>query len=261
LTGQMDEGERLAGGADHGAVRYGGTVRRVAGPWTPAVHHPLTYLAERGFQGTPRPLAMRLDQEPPEAVLTYVEGESVGNRRPWPAWVHSDNALAQTGRWLAAYHRLVEQYRPPADAAWREVHAAPGPGVVIAHNDAAPYNAIWATDQLIGFIDWDMAGPRHRDDDLAWTAFSWVPLHAEHVVRAEGFTDLGRRRARLSAFLRSYGSELGTADVLSRLDDLLAAQVELMARRAGSGDETYRRMIDAGRSDDLAAARAQLRDI
>jgi len=254
----MEGGDRLPGGADRGAVLHAGTVRRVAGPWTPAVHHLLTFLAERGFRGAPRPLALRLNQEPPEAVLTYVAGETVGDRRPWPAWVHSDQALTQTARWLAAYHRAVEHYRPPADAAWREVHASAGPEVVIAHNDAAPYNAIWAADQLIGFLDWDMAGPRRRDDDLAWTAFSWVPLHAEHVVRAEGFTDLGRRRPRRKEFLRSYGSQLGADDIIGRLSDLLTAQIDLMALRARSGDETYRRMVDAGRAEDLAAARDQL---
>ena len=92
----------------------------------------------------------------------------------------------------------------------------------------------------------------------AWTAFSWVPLHAERVVRAEGFTDLRRRRARLTAFLHSYRSMLSADDILRRLDDVLAAQMDLMAQRADSGDETYRRMIDAGRADDLAAARDQL---
>jgi aminoglycoside phosphotransferase (APT) family kinase protein len=79
----------------------------------------------------------------------------------------------------------------PAAAA-RGVAGEPRPvrsGVVVAHNDAAPYNAVWRDGKLVGFIDWDMAGPRWREDDLAWTAFSWVLLHARHVVAAEGFTD------------------------------------------------------------------------
>ena len=103
-----------------------------------------------------------------------------------------------------------------------------------------------------------MAGPRRRADDLAWTAFSWVPLHAEHVVRAEGFTAFPRRRERLTAFLRSYGAPTTAEEVLSRVGDLLEAQIDLMAQRAAEGDETYRRMIDAGRADDLATARAEL---
>jgi hypothetical protein len=41
--------ERLEGGYAGGAVRAGDTVRRLAGPWTPAVHALLTHLADKGF--------------------------------------------------------------------------------------------------------------------------------------------------------------------------------------------------------------------
>ena len=58
------------------------------------------------------------------------------------------------------------------------------PGLVIGHNDAAPYNAVGGDGSLAGFIDWDMAGPVTRQWDLAFTAFSWVPLHARHVAGA-----------------------------------------------------------------------------
>jgi hypothetical protein len=47
---------RLDGGNTGGAVRIGATVRRAAGPWTPAVHALLAHLAENGFAGAPRPL-------------------------------------------------------------------------------------------------------------------------------------------------------------------------------------------------------------
>jgi hypothetical protein len=47
-VGVTDEGEeRLTGGHIGGAVRVGDTVRRPAGPWTPAVHALLGYLAPR----------------------------------------------------------------------------------------------------------------------------------------------------------------------------------------------------------------------
>jgi hypothetical protein len=52
---QMAE-QRLEGGYVDGAVRVGDTVRRQAGPWTPAVHALLTYLADQGFTSAPRPL-------------------------------------------------------------------------------------------------------------------------------------------------------------------------------------------------------------
>jgi aminoglycoside phosphotransferase (APT) family kinase protein len=253
-----DEASPLPGGCDHGAVRRGDRVRRVGGPWTPAVHHLLAHLARSGFTGAPRPIRSGTDGAGGWEEVTYLPGETVGDRRPWPAWTHSDQALQQTAEWLSAYHRVVSGYRPPPDAQWRENHARPGPGVVIAHNDAAPYNAVWNSSGLVGFVDWDMAGPRHVDDDLAWTAFSWVPLHARHVVAAEGFTEVDRRRERLAAFLRWYGSALAPDQVLARLSAMIEAQVEQLRQRAAGGDDTYRRMLLLGRDADLLAARAEL---
>lgn len=256
------DGLRLAGGFDQGAVRRGDRVQRVAGAWTPAVHHLLAYLADHGFTGAPRPVRSSNDHGVAVDEVTFLEGETIGDRRPWPAWVHSDAALRQVAGWLACYHRLVDAYEPPAGAVWRESHAVPGkPGVVIAHNDAAPYNAVWEGDRLVGFIDWDMAGPRSLVDDLAWTAFSWVPLHARHVVEAEGFTEWSRRRDRLAVFLDGYGTDISPEVVLARLDVLLGAQVELMNTQAEGGDDTYQRMIQAGRADDLITAQRQLRHL
>jgi hypothetical protein len=130
-----------------------------------------------------------------------------------------------------------------------------------AHNDAAPYNAVWRDGELIGFIDWDMAGPRRREDDLAWTGFSWVPLHARHVVAAEGFTDFGRRRARLSAFLDSYGSLLTPDEVIARAAVLIDDQIRLMRQRVSAGDATYQRMLEHGRAHALEIAGGELLEI
>src|SRR5260221_6573384 len=49
----------LAGGnMSSGVVRVGDTVRRPAGPWTPAVHALLAHLHAVGFDGAPRPLGV-----------------------------------------------------------------------------------------------------------------------------------------------------------------------------------------------------------
>ena len=77
----MDE-QPLPGGNAGGAVLAGGTVRRPAGPWTPAVHALLRHLEARGFAGAPRVLG--LDEQGRE-ILTYLPGETVGTARPWPA--------------------------------------------------------------------------------------------------------------------------------------------------------------------------------
>jgi len=76
------EEQQLDGGNVGGAVRAGNTVRRAAGRWTPAVHALLAHLAAKNLPGAPRPLGF--DDQGRE-VLTFMEGETVGSRKPWPA--------------------------------------------------------------------------------------------------------------------------------------------------------------------------------
>jgi len=180
---------RLAGGTTGGAVRVGDTVRRVPGGWTPSVHALLRHLQVVGFTGCPR--ALGFDDQGRE-VLSYLPGEVVGNARPWPGWVHSDDALCQVAYWLRDFHAAVAGFEPAAGAVWRE-GGTWRPGLIVGHNDAAPYNAAWAHGRLVGFFDWDFAAPATREWDLAFTAFAWVPLHARHVVAAEGFTSFADR--------------------------------------------------------------------
>lgn len=198
---------RLEGGFHGGALLIDGTVRRVAGPWSTSVGRLLAHLRDRGFGGAPRPLG--LDEQGRE-VVSFLPGETVGSQRPWPLWTHSDEALVQVAGWLRRFHEAVLDFDPGVDAVWRE-GCCWRPGLVICHNDAAPYSAVWNDDGLVGFVDWDMSGPLTRASDVAWMAFSWVPLHAREVVEAEGFTHFGDRRRRL---------ELRLLSALEGLDDV-----------------------------------------
>jgi hypothetical protein len=107
--------ERLDGGKAGGAVRVDDTVRRAAGPWTPAVHALLSHLARTGFPGSPRPLG--IDAQGRE-ILSFVPGETVGSALPWPGWAHADDTLVQVARWLHRYHEAVADFAPPG-AIWR----------------------------------------------------------------------------------------------------------------------------------------------
>jgi thiamine kinase-like enzyme len=91
-------------------------------------------------------------------------------------------------RWLRDFHGAVADLVPSPGAVWRG-GARWSPGLIIGHNDAAPYNAR-GNGTLVGFFDWDFASPVMPEWDLAFTAFSWVPLHARHVVAAEGIRQL-----------------------------------------------------------------------
>jgi len=264
------EEQPLTGGSTGGAVLVGGTVRRPAGPWTPAVHALLRHLEGHGFDGAPRVLGT---DEQDREVLTYLRGTTVGQLRPWPAWVHSDEALEQVGRWLRRYHNAVTDFVPPADAQWRASQRRWQPGDVIGHNDAAPYNAVWqerprpgpeaAVGQLIGFIDWDFATPGPALRDLAFVAFSWVPLHVRDVAAADGFTDFtdfADRPRRLRLLLDAYGCPADLDTVLDAVRTRISKHAEGLRKLAAAGDPPFVRLVELGVIDDLDRALTQLDD-
>lgn len=191
-------------------------------------------------------------------MLSFLPGNTVGTSHPWPAWVHSDDALVQVARWLRTYHAVVADFEPPVDAIWRE-GGQWRPGLIVGHNDAAPYNAAWADQgQLSGFFDWDFAAPVSLEWDLAFTAFAWVPLHARHVVEAEGFTAFSDRPRRLQLFLYHYGWSGDTTVFLRTVQARVLASADGIERTASRGDLAYQQMLEAGIAGSLRTAAAQL---
>ena len=162
----------LPGGNTTGAVLIDGVIHKRASPWTPTVHALLRYLEEAGFAGAPR--ALGFDSSGRE-MLSYLPGETIGDRMPWPAWVSADSMLVQVGQWLRRLHDLTADFRPPTDERWF-IGGVMRPGLIVGHQDAAPYNAVVDGERLVGFYDWDIAGPSSREWDLAFSMLPWVPL-------------------------------------------------------------------------------------
>lgn len=250
----MTDEQPLEGGRAGGAVRIGDTVRREAGPWTPSVHRVLSHLASRGFTGAPIPHGFDADGR---EVLSLLPGETVGDRLPWPDWTHSDDALVQVAEWSRDFHIAIADYVPPPQAQWRE-GGSWQPGLIIAHNDAAPYNACWQDERLVGFFDWDFAAPASPEWDLAYTAFAWVPLHARSVVTREGFTAFEDRARRLELFLTAYGYAGSRIGFVRTVQDRVTAAADAIVSTASRGDPTYRAMLTNGVERDLREAVREL---
>lgn len=248
---------RLPGGNLGGAVRVGDTVRREAGPWTDAVAALLSHLERKGFAGAPRFLG--IDAQGRE-ILSYLEGETVGDDVPWPPWVHAEDTLDQVANWLRAYHAAVEDFEPSVEAVWRLPHRWTG-DVIVGHNDAAPYNAVWRDGKLTGFIDWEFAAPVPRSWDLAYVAFSWVPLHATHVVTREGFKDLDARPARFRRLLARYGWEGDASEFLVIVRERALSSATGLRELAEQGDAHATRLLEDGAADDCERAAAELDEL
>jgi hypothetical protein len=217
----------LPGGNTTGAVLIDGVVHKPGAPWTATVHALLRHLEAAGFDAAPR--ALGFDDQGRE-MLTYLPGETIGDRDPAPAWTSADPMLEQVGRWLRRVHDLTADFTPPADECWF-IGGTTGPGLIVGHQDAAPYNAVVDGDRLVGFCDWGIAGPSSRSWDLAFSALSWVPLAGTPANQQ----DVRERSRRFHLLLDAYG-----------YDDDRAAFASVVPQRARRQAGVIRRMADAG---------------
>lgn len=169
-TAAPDDGQvevPLEGGNVGGAVRVGDTVRRPTGPWTPAVHELLDFLATTGLPHVPRVLGT---DDRGREVLTYLPGRVV----PIGVEPLTDGQVRSAMRWLRHFHDVVAGF-PRESRRWRFVERALEPGEIVCHHDSAMYNLAFDGDELAGVFDWDVAGPGRPIDDLA--IFAWnAPL-------------------------------------------------------------------------------------
>ncbi len=209
----------LTGGNMQRVVRVGDTVRRVPGPWTPAVHALLATLAAAGIDEVPR--ALGTDERGRE-VLSYIDGVVLADSPV--LW--SDAVLRGAGRLLRRIHDASVPLAGATALVWRSPRREPGE--VVCHNDFATYNLIARGGDLVGVIDFDFASPGPRVWDLAYLAYRIVPF-AEDAPDAE---DLDRSE-RLRTLIEAYGMPFRAAEVLEvaadRLDDLRAFTLDRAA--------------------------------
>ncbi|NYD22617.1 phosphotransferase [Kineococcus aurantiacus] len=256
--------ERLPGGRNDGATRSGQTVRRTTGDHTPGVHALLRHLRAVGFTRVPEVLGI---DERGREVLSHLDGETVGDQRPWPAWAHGETALVAVGRWMRDFHDASASFTPPPGARWFGDHDELRDGEVVGHHDAAPYNAVWrpaptgtdpAAGELVGFIDWDLAGPAAPVRDLAFLALTWVPLTAHDVALADGFAPGTDRPRRLRLLLDAYGWRGSTGEVVSAVRERALQHAQGLRRAAADGYGPAVDLVAEGVADDFERAVVEL---
>jgi Ser/Thr protein kinase RdoA (MazF antagonist) len=177
--------------------RWGDSVHRRAGEWTPAIHALLLHLRTVGFAGAPRPVGLHDDVE----ILTFMPGGGAS---------HSDEELASVGKLIRAFHDASRSFLPPPGSRWQFMVGAPRSGDVICHNDLSPDNTVFEPlGSASAFIDWDLAAPAPRLWDLAWAAYRFVPLYDESTAARLGYP-IGRQAERLRILCETYAlSERG----------------------------------------------------
>lgn len=238
---EPDDEVELPGGNVGGAVLVGGTVRRPTGPWTPAVHELLDFLAATGLPHVPHVLG--IDDRGRE-ILTYLPGEVV----PIGERSLTDGQLASAAAWLREYHRVVVGF-PRGVRRWRFVERALAPGEIVCHHDSAMYNMAFDGDALAGVFDWDVAGPGIPLDDVAILAWNSPLLR------------LGEDAAEAAHGLRVIADAYGDLDPVAILDHVFARMTAATDRiEAGqrNGDPGMLRLGERGEPASTRTRLAQL---
>ncbi|WP_051969169.1 phosphotransferase [Kitasatospora azatica] len=246
----IQDGESMRGGLSV-VRREGETIRRPWRVWTPAVHELLRHLERVGFSGAPRALGTGPDEG--EEVVSLLHGE-VG-LYPWPQALLADEGVTALGRWLRDYHEAVRDFRPSPQAVWCDGDARWRPGLIMRHGDLTSWNSVWANDQLVGFIDWDLAIPGEALDDLAQLAWYSVPLRLPERQRKVGYGQAGAPLARrLQLLCAAYGAD--PADVLDALARLQRDETQRIARLGVLGEDPWASFLRQDFIPDIEAERA-----
>jgi hypothetical protein len=244
----------LRGGRLTDVVRVGDTVRRGAGEWTPAVQALLKHLEARGLRDVPR--ALGVDEQGRE-VLSFVSGETIAGRLPWPEWTRTPETLSAAAVWLRGYHAAVADFSQPVDTRWRSTTATPQAGEIVCHNDWAPYNAVWVAAGPLAAIDWDTAGPGLAVEDVAFAAWNFVPLWDDAHCRETGWNSGFDRARRLASFLDAYGLD-SRRGFIERVVRRMQTSIDRIETGARDGDGAFVALVESGRLDTVRAARERV---
>ncbi|WP_422934340.1 phosphotransferase [Sinomonas sp. P47F7] len=167
------------GDVTDGIVRVGDTVRRPLGPHSPLVHAVLGHLERQGFDGAPRFLGV--DDQGRE-ILSFIEGEVAG--RPHPAWLADEHRLVSLARLVRRLDDAMAGFAP--SSAMLEAVAAPDiPGMpaapeaepeFVGHLDITPENVVFRDGKAAALIDFDLAKPATRVDEVFNLCLWWAPF-------------------------------------------------------------------------------------
>ncbi|MGH3744042.1 MAG: phosphotransferase [Mycobacteriales bacterium] len=209
-----EEPEHLAGNVG-GAWRIGDTVHRATGPWTPAVHALLDFLAPR-LDHIPRVLGF--DDEGRE-VLTYLPGRVLDVATE----LLTADQLVAVVTWTRTFHAAVAGFAHPGP--WR--FPEPPHATIVGHNDIAPYNTCFEGERLVGVFDWDIAGPTTPLLELAFLAWNGVPL----------WQDIGPGPAaeRITLIAGTY-SGVAARDILDAVPVRIQRMLDGIPAAAAAGD-------------------------
>jgi hypothetical protein len=151
-------------------VRVENTVRRPMKDNSAFVHDVLRHLELRHFDRAPRFLGI---DEKGRAILTYLPGTA-------PRQVGG----FQKEQWLAAARLLRQLHDATADSDLKGDHE------VVCHGDPGPGNCVFRDGMPFAFIDFEVAHPGTREEDVGYAAWMWLHIGDRKIAPEEQGSNL-----------------------------------------------------------------------
>jgi aminoglycoside phosphotransferase (APT) family kinase protein len=102
-------------------------------------------------------------------------------------------------------HQATASFRPPRQAVWQESFLrATSPETVVSHGDVAPWNVAARQGQPVALIDWELAGPVDRLNELAHTGWLNARLFDDGVDDVAELPSAEQRIRQLRVFVDGY---------------------------------------------------------
>jgi hypothetical protein len=226
LDDESAQEQSLAGGYVSSVVRVGSTVRRDPGPNAAFVRRLLRLLEQSGFDGAPRYLGT---DEQAREILSFIDGHV--------PWQKEQQLSARTDASLEALALLLRRYH---DLTAGTVLA--GRTEVVCHNDLSPRNTVYRDEgdglRPVAFVDWDLAAPGKRIQDIAHMCWQYPGL-------GPGVTNVAEaaRQVRLICDAYQLGDRRPLIDTILWWQDRCWRGIEA---GAATGDAAMSRLVAAG---------------
>jgi hypothetical protein len=170
----------------------------------------------------------------------------------------SDELLVSAAALLRRLHDATVPLVGELDGPWWTwVDDEPVDAEVIRHGDPWPPNLVVDADDLtaaVAWIDWDLAQPGRRIDDVAAFAKHWVPLMSDERARAHGWPSIPDRTARLELIADAYGLDAAQRAELPAAVGRFARVTAASHRAwAAQGHPTFQVMVARGIPDAIEA--------
>lgn len=220
--------ELLPGGFIADVVLVGDTVRRTPPANAEFVAAVLHHLEPTGL--APRYLGV---DEQGRQVLGHLDGRVPWREREDPAYF-SDVALTRLGELIRTLHDACAGTELAVDAE------------TVCHRDLSPKNTVYRDSDAgplpVAFLDWDLAAPGRRIEDVAFAGWHWAELGGDADP-----TELGRRcRLLCDAYEAAPGPPLPRHELVDVMLDQIEGTWRGIDAGADRGEPGMRRLRAAG---------------